>query len=225
VRELKSDNRGTKIITILCFLAILSATFVGFSFILREKCHITQINSTIDYLSEGEDDNEIQINPPSLRTSAENESIAPIVVILIPEANNTLVVLDVFYVIVNITDDNPPLPGNVTVEISNQTTSLFNASMTYTVASQWYFRWLNITSYANGEIFIIKVRAFDSSANKNMGISDELYIILDIPPSNTPGAINAVLYIIAACVLFALIMAYFTRKQLRETSRKQEPNM
>jgi len=216
VKELKSNNRGTKIITILCFLAILSTSLVGFSFILREKCHIYQvnskINSTIDY-------------PPSLRTSAENESIAPIVVILIPEENNTIIELNVFYVIVNITDDNPPLPGNVTVEISNQTTSLFNASMTYTVASQWYFRWLNITSYANGEIFIIKVRAFDSSANKNMGVSTELYIILDIPPSNTPGVLNAVLYIIAACVLFALIMAYFSRKQLREASRKQEPNM
>ena len=216
MKELKSNNRGTKIITILCFLAILSTSLVGFSFILREKCHIYQvnskINSTIDY-------------PPSLRTSAENESIAPIVVILIPEENNTIIELNVFYVIVNITDDNPPLPGNVTVEISNQTTSLFNASMTYTVASQWYFRWLNITSYANGEIFIIKVRAFDSSANKNMGVSTELYIILDIPPSNTPGVLNAVLYIIAACVLFALIMAYFSRKQLREASRKQEPNM
>jgi hypothetical protein len=225
VKELKNKNRGTKIITILCFLAILSTNFVGFSFILREECHIYQVNSIIDYLIEGRDDNKVQIHPPSLRTSAENESIAPIVVILIPEENNTLVILDLFYVIVNITDDNPPLPGNVTVEISNQTSSLFNASMTYTVASQWYFQWLNITSYANGETFIIKVRAFDSSANKNMGVSTELYIILDIPPSNTPGVINAVLYIIAACVLFALIMAYFSRKQLREASRKQEPNM
>jgi hypothetical protein len=159
----------------------------------------------------------------SLRTSAENESIAPIVLITIPEQNNTLIVLDIFYVIVNITDDNPPLPGNVSVEISNLTTSLFNASMIFTVASQWYFRWANITSYANGETYIIRVRAFDSSANKNMGISTEVYILLDIPPSNTPGAINAILYIIAACVLFALIMAYFSRKQLRTISSKQSP--
>ncbi|MHA1913168.1 MAG: hypothetical protein ACW990_01810 [Promethearchaeota archaeon] len=190
---------------------------------MREKCIIQCNNEILEYSNEYSNDDQFQKSVLSLRTSAENESIAPIVLITIPEQNNTLIVLDIFYVIVNITDDNPPLPGNVSVEISNLTTSLFNASMIFTVASQWYFRWANITSYANGETYIIRVRAFDSSANKNMGISTEVYILLDIPPSNTPGAINAILYIIAACVLFALIMAYFSRKQLRTISSKQSP--
>jgi hypothetical protein len=194
---------------IFCFLVILSTALVGFSFNLKEK-----------YI-----DNDLQKVIQSLRTSAENESIAPNVLIIVPEENNTIVVLDIFYVIVNITDDNPPLPGNVTVEISNLMVSLFNATMMINVANQWYFQWSNITSYANGETFIIRVRALDSSVNKNLGISTEMYIILDIPSSNTPGVINAVLYIITACALFAFIMVYINRRQLRNVSRKQEPNM
>ena len=220
VMELKSSTRRIKFLRVLCYLAILSIIFVGLNSIPKEKFILPYNNYTSEYSSGVRSDYQLQTRLLSISASAENETIAPIVSIIIPELNNTLVYSPFFYVTANITDSNPPLPGNVSIEITNITTSLFNASMTLTVASQWYFPWANITAYPNGETYIIRVRALDASANKNMGFSTDLYIYLDIPSSNNPRILNNILFVIMVCALFALIMIYINRKQIRVRSQE-----
>ena len=151
--------------------------------------------------------------------SANNDTDAPVIVFIKPDINDTTITGNFYEIIVNITDDNPPLPGNVSIEISNATTSLFNASMIKGV--EWFFIWDNITSYPNHITYFFKVTARDSSVNENIGMSGVIYIYVAIYSSNSPGMLFVMLYIIMACIVIACLLVYFNKKSAGLSSSKQ----
>jgi hypothetical protein len=114
---------------------------------------------------------------------------------------------------VNITDDNLPLPGNVSIEVSNATVSFFNASMIRDEENQWAFIWINITAYPNENTYNFRVIAKDSSSNENVGISGVVSVYLELHSSRSPGFINGIIYVIVASLLIAGILVYFNRKR------------
>ncbi|MHA2036473.1 MAG: hypothetical protein ACW972_05635 [Promethearchaeota archaeon] len=145
---------------------------------------------------------------------ANDDNNAPIITFVKPDSNDTSIVIAFYDFIVNVTDDNPPSPGNVTIEISNASTSFFNASMLFFQGIQWFFSWENSTSYPNEKTYIIRVRAIDSSSNANAGLSADLSVFLDIREGGGLSILNFVIYIIAVVFIFALIMLYFNKKRV-----------
>ncbi len=117
--------------------------------------------------------------------------------------------------IVNITDANPPLPGNVSIEISSTLASLFNASMILGEDDIWFFFWDNLTSYPNSETYVIRITAIDSSSNENYGFSNYLNVILAYYDEEPPSLISVIFYVIAVVVIFALIKVYINKKSIR----------
>ncbi len=146
--------------------------------------------------------------------AANDDTTAPVITFVKPDTNDTSIRTRYYDFIVNITDANPPLPGNVTIEISNASISFFNASMLYDQGIQWFFSWENTTSYPNENTYIIRVRAIDSSSNENAGLSNDLSVFLDINEGGGFDTLNFVLYIIAVVFIFALIMLYFNKKRV-----------
>jgi len=151
--------------------------------------------------------------------AANNDTDAPVIVFIKPDINDTTVTGKFYEIIVNITDDNPPLPGNVSIEISNATTSLFNASMIKGV--EWFFIWDNITSYPNHITYFFKVTAKDSSVNENIGMSGVIYIYVAIYSSNSPGILFVMLYIIMISVVIAGILVYLNKKSAQLSLSRQ----
>ena len=147
--------------------------------------------------------------------SANNDTDAPVIVFIKPDINDTTITVKYYDIIVNIIDDNPPLPGNVSIEISNATASLFNASMIKDEGSEWFFIWDNITSYPNHITYLFKVTAKDSSVNENIGLSGVIYIYVEIYYSNPLGFLYGILSIVMASMLIACVLVYFTRKRRR----------
>ena len=145
--------------------------------------------------------------------SANGDNSSPVIAFIKPDNNDTIITGKYFDIIVNITDENPPLPGNVSIEISNATVSLFNASMTIDAGDQWFFIWDNITSYPNEITYTFRVTAKDSSTNENVGMSGLISVYVDIYSSRNPGFINGIIYIIVASLLIAGILVYFNRKK------------
>jgi len=150
-----------------------------------------------------------------------NDTTAPIITFIQPEINNTIIRINSYTIIVNITDENPPLFGNVTIQISNFSIFLFNASMGFIGGNQWNFNWDNISSYPNKFYngYIIQIEAIDSSSNYNFGKSGEFYIYLNVP-GDSPGILTIFLYLILVCLVFAGIVVYLNRKILRKVTGK-----
>ena len=163
----------------------------------------------------GTDDIMDECKLPYAIKSANNDTDAPVIVFIKPDINDTTITVKYYDIIVNITDDNPPLPGNVSIEISNATTSLFNASMIKDEGGVWFFIWDNITSYPNHITYLFKVTAIDSSVNKNIGLSGVIYIHVEIYSSNPLEFLYGILSIIMASMLIACVLVYFTRKRRR----------
>jgi hypothetical protein len=171
-----------------------------------------------------QNDNEAHINAGSkifISQGPSNDTLAPVITFIQPESNNTIIRIKTYTITVNISDDNPPVFGNVTIQISNFTNSLFNASMNLNGGNQWSFTWENITSYPNRFYrgYIIKIIAIDSSSDYNLGMSGDFYIYLNIP-GDSPGILNIFLYLIIVCLLFAGIVVYLNRKILRKVTGK-----
>ncbi|MFX1386610.1 MAG: hypothetical protein ACFE9M_05275 [Promethearchaeota archaeon] len=149
------------------------------------------------------------------------ESIAPIITFIQPTMNNTVILDTSYKIIVNITDEHPPLFGNVTFQISNVTTFLFNATMEYEgvdapgVESSWSFNWDNLTLYPNNfyKRYIIRIWAIDSSTEGNIGKSEDFYIYLNLP-TESPGLINVIFYLFAAVLIIAGLVVYLNKKLL-----------
>jgi hypothetical protein len=150
-----------------------------------------------------------------------NDTTAPIITFIKPEINDTIIRIKSYTIIVNITDENPPLFGNVTFQLSNFSNFLFNASMSFMGGNQWNFNWDNISLYPNEYYigYIVQIIAVDSSSNYNLGTSGKFYIYLNVP-SNTPGILNIYLYLIMVCLVFAGVVVYLNRKLLRKASGK-----
>lgn len=151
-----------------------------------------------------------------------NDTTAPVITFIQPEINNTIIRIKSYTIIVNITDENPPLFGNVTFQLSNFSTFLFNASMSFMGGNQWNFNWDNISLYPNKfyTVYILQIIAIDSSSNYNLGMSGEIYIYLNVP-GESPGILNIFLYLIIVCLLFAGIIVYLNRKILRKVTGKE----
>ncbi len=167
----------------------------------------------------GTDDIMDERKSPYTIKSANNDTDAPVIMFIQPNINITTITGKFYEIIVNIADDNPPLPGNVSIEISNSTMSLFNASMIKGV--EWFFIWDNMTSYPNYIIYFFKVTAKDSSVNENIGMSGVMYIYMAIYSSNSPEILFVMLYIIMVSVLFACILVYFNKKSAKLSLSRQ----
>ncbi len=148
--------------------------------------------------------------------SANNDTSPPVITFVQPDTDNITIKGKFYDIIVNVLDDNPPLPGNVKLEISNTSSSLFNGSMSLVDENEWIFSWGNITSYPNKEIYVFKVVAKDSSTNENIGISEVRYVYVE--QSKSPGALNVLFYVIAVSVIIGAILIYYNRKRAHPSS-------
>jgi len=151
-----------------------------------------------------------------------NDTTVPVIAYIQPDTNNTIITMSYFEFIVNITDDNQPLPGNVSIEISNSTTSFFNATMIFNGGSVWFFNWDNISSFINGKTYIVRIWSKDSSSNENVGLSNVLYVILDLYVSSSISFISGILYILAVSVIIILIIAYLNKKVIGNSSKTKQ---
>jgi len=139
-----------------------------------------------------------------------NDTTVPSFTFIQPSDNITIINRNSYTFIVNISDDNLPSYGNVTIQISNHTNVLFNALMNHEGGNQWSFNWNNISLYPNYNIYKIKVWAKDSSPNENYSWS--VYFYLTVSISTGPPILNVVLYIIAVSFIFAAVMVYINKK-------------
>ena len=148
-----------------------------------------------------------------------NDTTPPAITFIQPNPTNELVVIKSYYIIVNITDDNPPLQGDVIIQVSNQSTLLFNASMILTGNSLWSFNWNNLTSYPNKENYTLKVWAKDSSPNRNSEWSEEYFIFVNI--KSPPGILQTIIFFIFASFIFAGFSVYLNKKGLYVSRKKK----
>ncbi len=195
-----------------------------FNIIIFITLLLTGINSQIFIdLNNQEDTADFPVDNKTLFFSQgpDNDTIAPIVTLIQPEINSTIIRTKSYTIIANITDENPPLFGNVTFQISNFSNSLFNASMNFDGGNQWSFNWDNISLYPNQFYtgYIIQIIAIDSSSDYNLGMSGEFYIFLNVR-GDSPGFLNIFLYLVLVCLLFAGIVVYLNRKILRKVTGK-----
>ena len=149
------------------------------------------------------------------------DTTAPIIIFLQPLVNNTIIQTTTYTIKVNISDDNPPLYGNVTLQMSNYTAFLFNVTMEYDGENQWSFKWDNISSYPNLDVYIIQVWAKDSSPTENQGKSNKFYIYLSII-TDAPGILTLLLYVFAISIIFAGIFVCLNKKLMPKSSNKIE---
>ncbi|KKN14999.1 hypothetical protein LCGC14_0990420 [marine sediment metagenome] len=148
-----------------------------------------------------------------------NDTSPPDITFVQPNAPDALVAIKTYDIFVNITDDNPPLQGDVIIRVSNQSTILFNSPMILIINSIWRFTWNNITSYPNQQNYTLRVWAKDSSPNKNSEWSEEYFIFVSIPSS--PGKLQDVINIIFISILFASVMVFLNKKVLGKSGKKK----
>ncbi|MFX0041049.1 MAG: hypothetical protein ACFFCY_17900 [Promethearchaeota archaeon] len=155
-----------------------------------------------------------------------NDTTAPTITFIQPAMNNTIIKTRSYIIKVNISDENPPIFGNVTFQISNITNYLFNTTMNYDGESQWSFNWNNITSYPHQvyDVYIIQILAKDSSSNENLGISGEFYIYLNVS-GDSPGIWQVIIYILLVCFIIAAIVVFLNRRIIRKMSDKKTRNV
>ncbi len=148
------------------------------------------------------------------------DTTAPIIIFLQPLVNNTIIKPTTYTIKANISDDNPPLYGNVTLQMSNHTAFLFNVTMEYDGENLWSFKWDNISSYSNLDVYIIQVWAKDSSPTENQGKSNEFYIYLSII-TDAPGILTILLYVFAVSIIFAGVIVCLNKKLMPKSLRKK----
>ncbi|NVM37018.1 MAG: hypothetical protein HWN81_15585 [Candidatus Lokiarchaeota archaeon] len=150
-----------------------------------------------------------------------NDTAAPIITFIQPSLNNTLIIETSYFIIVHISDDNPPLYGNVTVQISNETNVFFSSKMNNTDTEFWRFTWDNISLYPNQEVYIFQVLAIDSSSNGNYNWSNAYYVFINTSIEDPPPLLNLILYFIAVTIIFALIIVYLNKKGIYKLRKKE----
>lgn len=174
-----------------------------------------------NYLSNLNENQNNYFNNEGLFIAQEPDTTAPIIIFLQPLVNNTIIQTTTYTIKVNISDDNPPLYGNVTLQMSNYTAFLFNVTMEYDGENQWSFKWDNISSYPNLDVYIIQVWAKDSSPTENQGKSNKFYIYLIIK-TDAPGILTLLLYVFAISIIFAGIIVCLNKKLMPKSSNKIE---
>ncbi len=154
--------------------------------------------------------------------SSTNDTISPIITFIEPSMNNTIIKKKSYTFIVNITDENPPSYGNVTIQISNYTNIMFTSKMNNTEGYLWSFTWDNISSYPNQyySVYIIQIWAKDSSSNENIGTFEDFYIYLNIP-TQPSGVIAVIISLVIVSFLISGILVCLDRKLLKKPSDKK----
>ncbi|MFX1305039.1 MAG: hypothetical protein ACFE9X_16915 [Promethearchaeota archaeon] len=201
-----------KILTILTYFILIMANFILLNLILPFNLdHVIEDGDSIN-------NNTFQnlLITPKI---ANNDTTAPIITFIQPSKNYTTITQNSYTIIVNISDENPPLYGNVTIKISNLTNTLFDTLMNNTEGEQWVFYWENISLYPNYKTYILQVWAKDSSSSGNGIWSEEFYVYISV--SEAPPLLNIILYFIAVSVIFAVIIVYMNRKVLRKSYKKE----
>ncbi|MFX1502945.1 MAG: hypothetical protein ACFFDH_18440 [Promethearchaeota archaeon] len=143
---------------------------------------------------------------------SDEDASSPVITFIKPSENNTIITSYSFNIEVNVSDDNPPLNGSVILQVSNQITSLFNATMLYESENLWFYYWSNVSAYPNGDEYIIQTWAKDSSLSGNVGKSEEYYVYINLPKS--PGILNIILFIIIASLISVGICFYLNKKTI-----------
>lgn len=146
----------------------------------------------------------------------------PNITFIQPNLNCTIIETKSYEIIVNITDEHPPLSGNVRVQISNYTNLLINASMTSSEDDSWTYKWENLNTYVNRIFYIIRVWAKDSSPNGTSSLSEAWYVYLYLPKRINLFLLRNILYIIAVSLISAAICLYVNKKLGKKLSSKQK---
>ncbi|MFX1311631.1 MAG: hypothetical protein ACFFHD_03325 [Promethearchaeota archaeon] len=183
------------------FSLIIILITLNISFLIQQESFLSMRLKT-----KKEDIKKYEINQYS-----NNDTVAPVITFVQP-LNNSVIKKNFYEIIVNVSDDHLPEPGNVIVQISNISTSFFNATMNLEGDRQWFFNWDNISSYPNYNIYKIEVWAKDSSVNGNYNWSEAYYVFLNLSEKFSPDILNGLLYIILVSLIFAVICVYFKRK-------------
>lgn len=212
---MRKKENNTHISTILIYLMLIIANLIVLNIITSVSLDYT----TKDGQSVSNRAFQDNLFSPKL---ANNDTTPPTITFINPPLNNSIITEQSYNLIINVTDDNPPLPGNVIIQISNYTSFLFNATMNNTGGDLWSFNWDNISLYPNREIYISRVWAKDNSSNENYGWSEDFYIYLNISTGQSPSIITIIFYILAVSAIFALIRVYLNRAATRKLFRKKK---
>ena len=159
--------------------------------------------------------------PDELQLKISQDLIRPNITFIEPSTNNSIIEVKSYEIIVNITDENPPTPGNVSIEISNYTTALFSAPMNYSGDNLWNFIWNNVSDYESYLICVIHIWAKDSSPNENVSWSDPWYVIIIINEPIGTNIFLSIIYIIVVVFMFALAIVILNKRVLHKTLRKK----
>lgn len=173
---------------------------------------IIALNLNIDFILNNNDENgEVHSDEFSIYSN-QPDLTGPNITFIKPNYNYTDIESKSYEIIVNITDENPPLPlpGYVLVQISNLTTLLINTSMTSSGGDTWTYKWENLSTYQNRMFYIIRVWAKDSSPNETSSLSEAWYVYLNISPGIDLSALMLVVYIFGSSVIFAVIIVFFS---------------
>jgi len=162
------------------------------------------LNNNIENRELYQDEFSIYLNQPDLT--------GPNITFIQPNLNYTKIETKSYEIIVNITDEHPPLSGNVRVQISNFTNLLINASMTSSEGDSWTYKWENLSTYVNRIFYIIRVWAKDSSPNGTSSLSEAWYVYLYLPRRINLFVLRNILYIITVSLIFAAVCLYINKK-------------
>ncbi|MFX0105371.1 MAG: hypothetical protein ACFE75_07765 [Candidatus Hodarchaeota archaeon] len=208
---MREKKKKVRITTIITYFILILANFIALNII---------ISVFLDYAedcSESLDNYGFQ-NKKITPKLANNDTTAPILTFINPSINNSIITQYSYDIIVSVSDENPPLSGNVIIQISNWTNFLFNASMNNTGGDLWNFNWVNLSQYTHQEWYILQVWAKDSSLSGNSNWSGAFYVFLNIYPSNGPPILNIILNLVIIIVIFIAIFYYLNKKVLYKSS-------
>jgi len=197
-RVLKKSNKVKFPFIIICLI---------FSTII-----IIALNLNIDFILNNNDENrEVHSDEFSIYSN-QPDLTGPNITFIQPNLNYTVIETKSYEIIVNITDEHPPLPlpGYVLIQISNLTTLLISTSMTTSGGDIWTYKWENLSTYQNKIVYIIRVWAKDSSPNETSSLSDAWYVYLNIYTGIDLSALMLVVYIVGSSVIFAVIIVFFS---------------
>ncbi|MFX0041930.1 MAG: hypothetical protein ACFE8L_03360 [Candidatus Hodarchaeota archaeon] len=172
---------------------------------------ILALNMNIDFILNKNNENSGGHSDEFSIYTNQPDTTGPNITFIQPNVNWTDIESKSYEIIVNITDEHPPLPlpGYVLVQISNLTDLLINTSMISAGGDTWTYKWENLSTYQNKMFYIIRVWAKDSSVNESSTLSDAWYVYLNIPRKIDLSTLRLVIYIVGSSVIFASIIVFF----------------
>ena len=209
--RVQKRNNKVKFPFIIICLIFSTITIIALNLNIDFILNNNSVNGEVD-----SDEFSIYSNQPDLT--------GPNITFIQPNLNWTNIESKSYEIIVNITDEHPPLPlpGYVLIQISNLTTLLINTSMTSAGGDTWTYKWENLSTYQNKMFYIIRVWAKDSSPNETSSLSEAWYVYLNISPGIDLSALMLVVYIFGSSVIFAVIIVFFNYLANRRLPSRQK---